>query len=136
MKRTSRVALCGAMIVSLWLAGCGGDGPNVPPEIQELTLGATTNPMGNDEAIHGVFEFTDPDGNARSVAFEVLLPDGTVQDLPPQPVDGLNHRNQGSVSFSLTYPRDRLGRYEVTVWLIDAQGLESNRLTGTTYSRM
>jgi len=40
------------------------------------------------------------------------------------------------VSFSLTYSRDSVGRYEVTVWLIDARGLESNRLTGTTYSRM
>lgn len=136
MKWTSTVALYSAMIVSLWLAGCGGDGPNAPPEIRELTLGATTNPMGSDEAIHGIFEFTDSEGNAGSIAFEVLLPDGTVEDLPPQPVDGLSHRTQGSVSFSLTYPRDRLGRYEVTVWLIDAQGLESNRLTGTTYSRM
>lgn len=127
-----RVLVC---VLGLGLAACGGDGGQSAPEIQALTLGATTNPMGNDEAIHGVFEFTDADGDAVSVAFEVLLPDGTVQDLPPQAVDGIEGRRYGTVSFSLTYSRDTLGRYEVTVWLVDAQGRESNRLTGTTYSR-
>ncbi len=124
-----------SLCLCLWLAGCGG-GPETPPEIRELTLGATTNPMGEDEAVHGVFEFTDTDGDAESIAFEVLLPDGTVQELPPQAVSGLPSHHHGTVSFSLTYSRDSVGRYEVTVWLIDAHGLESNRLTGTTYSRM
>ncbi len=128
--------------LGLWLGlgivGCDGADGGVPPEIRGLTLGATTNPMpmGDDEVVHGVFEFTDPDGDAESIAFEVLLPDGTVQDLPPQPVDGLGDHRLGTVSFSLTYSRDTMGRYEVTVWLVDSQGLVSNRLTGDTYSRM
>jgi hypothetical protein len=120
----------------LWLSGCGGDGGGVPPEIRALTLGATTNPVGDEEAIHGVFEFSDADGDAESIAFEVLLPDGTVQVLPPQAVQGLDNQPLGTVSFSLSYSRDGMGRYEVTVWLVDAQGLESNRLTGTIVSRM
>lgn len=128
-------ALYCAVGLCLWLSGCGGNESQSAPEIQALTLGATTNPMGDDEAIHGVFEFTDPDGDAASIAFEVRLPDGTVQDLPPQAVEGLDNRKYGTVSFSLTYSRDTMGRYEVTVWLLDAHGQESNRLTGTIYSR-
>jgi len=132
---TMRTLYC-TIGICLWLAACGGDGGGSPPEIQTLTLAATTNPMGNDEAIHGVFEFEDPDGDAASIAFEVLLPDGTLEALPPQTMDSLEHLKRGTVSFSLTYSRDTMGRYEVTVWLLDAQGLESNRLTGTIYSRM
>ena len=46
-----------------------------------------------------------------------------------------NRFEHGTVTFSLRYPRDPIGRYELTVWLVDEGGRASNRLSGTIYSR-
>jgi hypothetical protein len=124
------------LVVCSGPGGCGQDSEPAPPEIHGLSLPQSTTLLDSgDEAIYGFFEFEDPNGDAQRVVFEVELPDGTVDEVEPMSVAGLEGRPSGTVSFSLVYSRDTTGRYDLTVWLVDAAGLPSNALTGTIYSR-
>jgi hypothetical protein len=91
--------------------------------------------VAGEDVIYGAFEFSDADGDADLIMYEVVLPDDTTRVIGPDKVPGLYNRSRGTVTFSLRFPRDPAGMYEVTVWLLDAEGLESNRLSGTTVSR-
>ena len=107
-----------------------------PPVIEGLILGEHTVIVGEDDQISGAFEFHDPDGDAERIVLEVRLPDDTLRVFGPSEVVGLINQEHGTVTFSLRFPRDPVGAYEITVWLVDEDDLESNRLTGTVYSRM
>ncbi len=134
--RPSRAWLTLSIVLALGLSACGDQSDPAPPEIQNLILAPTTTILdGGDEAIYGIVEFSDPNGDAANIVIEVELPDGTIDEIDPIPLEGIHGSESGSVSFSLVYSRDNAGRYGLTVWLLDASGRASNELTGTIVSR-
>lgn len=98
-------------------------------------MGPTTVIVDGEDVINGTFEFSDPEGDADRLVFEVVLPDGNTRVIGPHSVQDLFRRTRGTVTFSLRFARDPAGRYEVTVWLMDRNGWESNRLAAVTVSR-
>jgi hypothetical protein len=115
------------------LTGCGdeADDEGSPPSIANLTADQATAPINTTTVIQVTFDFMDQDGDADRVAAEIRAPDGAVQSIPPQTVQGMAGRSAGTVVVALVVMPQVTGVHEIDLWLVDQADNRSNTLTVT-----
>ncbi|MBI5527170.1 MAG: hypothetical protein HY897_12615 [Deltaproteobacteria bacterium] len=107
-----------------------GQGGGSAPVISELTYSPDTGTAGTQITISGSFMFTDADGDVSKVATGATPPGGAFQEGPVAEIQGAG-KTQGQAMFILALLPTVAGEYTFEVWLIDAAGNASNRLSGT-----
>lgn len=121
------------------LAGCGGGGggggnAGNAPVIANLRYApgfAQLNAGGGTVTVTGSVDFTDPDGDVSSVVIETFDPAGQPLGSTTTPVPGAAGLRSGTVTVSVLAPTTVAGDFTFQVFVADATGRTSNRLTGT-----
>lgn len=127
------VRLTGIIMV-LVLAACGGGGgggappQNRAPQISNLLLSQTTfdrDASGQLASVSATIDYTDPEADIVEVLLQV--DDGSVLSLAVQGSIPTSGQLIGQIDFSLA----ESGVFTAEVWVVDAAGNSSNRLTAT-----
>lgn len=113
-----------AVVLSLVTIGCAGD----PPSISNLSLVPDRVTVGESTQVNGGLDFADPDGDIEELFFALSIndsePEQTSQDVPEA-----TDFTDGRMAFILMLTPPAVGLIDVEVWLVDADGSESNHLT-------
>jgi hypothetical protein len=107
-----------------------GQGGGSAPVISDLAYDPKTGTAGTQVNISGNFNFTDADGDVAKVASGATPPGGAFQEGPVAEIAGAG-KTQGQAMFLLALLPQVAGEYTFEVWLIDAAGNASNRLSGS-----
>lgn len=113
------------------LAACASDDNGTAPTISNLTLSPSTLPVGQQTTINGSLGFSDPDGDLVDLGVELTLPDQSKQTLPMTALQNVGTMTNGSIAWALIVVPPTAGTYRLALWIVDANGNESNRLDGT-----
>ena len=100
------------------------------PIVSDLKYSPDTATVGQKTTVNGSVTFEAPNGNVTLLGLAITLPDGTSQDLPKIEVKDAAGLKKGWTSFVFYLVPPAAGTYDFEVWLVDADGNESNRLTG------
>lgn len=134
MNRVNQI--CRVFVLGFALiAGCGGDGgseqPGIgtAPQISNLTVSQTSVPyLAGDGTINitGQFDYIDPDLDITTVRVDIS--DGTSLSIDvPIPLPAAT----GSLVGEFMISTAQLGEFSADVWVVDASGNTSNRLSTT-----
>lgn len=113
-----------AVVLSFVAIGCAGD----PPSISNLSLIPDRVTVGETTQINGGLDFADPDGDIEELFFGLSL-NGSEPEQASQDVPEATDFTDGRMAFILMLTPPEAGPIDVEVWLVDADGSESNRLT-------
>lgn len=113
---------------ALGLVACGGEG--TPPEISALSYQPDTATVGETVTIAGTLDFADEDGDLDLIAITAIDPDGIVSDLPPTMIQGVDGMTSGTIGIQVFLVVSKAGTYDFDLFVVDADGNESNRLSG------
>jgi hypothetical protein len=124
---------------ALLLVGCGGNGDgfgtiepeplpveSASPEISSLAVSPDTVLLMQGEgnvAVRAEFSFSDEDLDIETMHIE--MSDGNSQSIPLETIDTVS----GTLSEEFTVSTEESGTVAVEIWLIDAAGNSSNRLS-------
>jgi hypothetical protein len=123
MRTTILLASC------LALAACTDD--PTAPTISNMTYSPTSLPVGVQTTITGNVKFTDPDGDLDQLAVEITLPNQSKQMLPMVDLQSVGSMTDGSFAWAMIVVPPTAGTYDMSLWVVDASGLESNKLEGS-----
>jgi hypothetical protein len=126
-KRELFLGAVTACVAALAAAGCAA---GEPPSISNLALAPTTITAGEATQVTGGVDFEDADGDVSDVFFGLAL-DGEDQGETSQEVAGADGLSSGRAAFILQLQPPVPGEIDVSVWLVDAEGNESNTLSET-----
>lgn len=130
-RRTNGAWMAAGALTLAAMHGCGGDGETDAPSISDLSYeadGVTTD----GGMISGEFAFEDPDGNVIELYIRIRSPSGTETQLDPSMLDLMEDATSGGVTFDIRLTSlSQSGTWEFDVWVRDADGNDSNELTGT-----
>ena len=125
------VAIVSSVTVLLGAAGCDDpEAHEAAPSIQALDYGPETATVGQQVSVVGTFAFRDPDRDIGHIAFLIVAPDDSVQEVPPQEVPSLRGQRSGTVEFTLNLEPTMAGDHTFEVWVLDDTDFESNHLEG------
>jgi len=105
-------------------AACAGE----PPSISNLTLSPDVVPAGTSTQVSGSVDFSDPDGDVEELVFSLAM-NGETPGEASQEVPTAAGLEQGTVAFILLLQPPETGTVDIGVWLVDADGSESNHLS-------
>lgn len=111
------------------LAACTSEGAS--PEIASLTYSPESLTVGQQTTITGTFTFDDPDGDLDELGAEVVMPGGARQAFPMTDVRNVATTTEGTITWAMVVVPPAAGAYQLELWVTDADGNASNRLTGT-----
>ncbi len=117
------------------LVGCGDGKEGNAPSISNLDYSPTTAAVGDFPVVSGTFDFSDVDADAELLGVAVDTPSGQHGAAPPEPAQGVNGQETGTVFFAFQLDTSSAGSYDFELWLIDEQGNASNRLVGLVYAQ-
>jgi hypothetical protein len=122
-----------ALVSVVALAACGGDSDDdgVAPTIANLELSPSTVPSAKATALSGTVDMNDPDGDASLLAAEVTPPTGPKQALPRSQLQGASGVRGGKLQVALFLQPPSPGAYLIELFVVDAKGHESNRVSIT-----
>ena len=127
-----------AFAVGLSLLGCSSDDDSdkgAAPTISNLTLAPLDLETGKVTNLSGTVSISDADGDVTQVGVDAKLPDGRTQSLPSAPAQGANGVKEGQLALALAFGPPAAGAYELSLFVIDAKGNQSNRLTVTVTAK-
>jgi hypothetical protein len=119
--------LCLALFLSL--AACATD--STSPTISDLTSSTSTMTVGQQATVGGTLTFEDPDGDLAQLAGEIRMPDDTIHAIPNADVRGVGSLTTGTLGWQMFVVPPMAGTYTLTLWVIDEEGNESNRVETT-----
>lgn len=128
----SFISLFLPVIAGFVLTACGeggGGGDPTPPSISNLQYGPATvylNEGGGTVMISGTVDFQDTGGDVTTARF--ISSAGADLVIP---VSGMAGSASGTIQGSFTVGTTTLGDYTFDVWIVDANGSNSNHLSGT-----
>jgi len=124
-----------AIAAGLFVIGCssenGGGDTGSAPTITDLSLSPGEVEAGKATALSGTVGIDDSDGDVAQIGVEVTLPNGTKQSLPKAPAQAAGGVKEGQLALAMAFGPPSAGAYELTVFVVDSKGHESNRLTTT-----
>ena len=122
--------------VVLFVVACGGDDAvegedgGEPPRISGLTYDPATIPVGSPTTITGTLTFEDPDGDVARFGLAVTPPGGESQELPKVDIANAQGVKRSPTQVAFFVQPQVPGPHEFEVYVVDAEGHESNRLAG------
>lgn len=127
-----------AAVFAATVAGCSGDDSpetsGTAPIIADLSYTPSTVKVGEQSVIQGRLAFEDADADVTELAVELRSSAaGTAQAMPRQKTNSTGIA-KGELQLVLVVAAPAAGDYEFSVHLVDAQGHESNRLSGTLHA--
>ncbi|HVH47447.1 MAG TPA: hypothetical protein VM925_34165 [Labilithrix sp.] len=105
------------------------------PTISDLTYGPNETNVGQSTLVSGELVFEDVDGDVAELALEVRVPGTDVPQALPRQSTKANGTQNGKVAIVVSLAPPVVGDYEFVVYLVDAKGNESNRLTGVIQAK-
>lgn len=117
----------------LSLLACSSDDEDkgAAPKISDLTLSPLEVEVNKQVAISGTLTIDDPDGDVAQVGVDATDGSGRKQSLPKTPAQGASGVKQGQIAVALAFGTNVAGSYELSFFVVDAKGNESNRLAAT-----
>lgn len=127
---------CSALAIATLLAGCSDDDASeasgTAPQIADLSYTPTTLKVGAQAIVQGRIAFEDADADVAELTIELRTAAGT-QAMKPQKTNTTGIA-KGELQLVLVVTPPAAGDYDFSVYVIDAQGHASNRLTGTVHA--
>ncbi len=112
------------------IAGCGGgSAPGPELTISNLTWDPKTAPIATLTTFTASLTYEDSERDIAAIDLDWKDPTGKTVDYPAGSIS--KPAPSGTVSVSLQLIPPNTGRYLFDLWLIDAAGHPSNKLTGT-----
>lgn len=111
-------------------AACATDDGSTPA-ISDLTGSPSTMTVGQQATVGGTMLFDDADGNLVHLSGEIVLPDDTVRALAKTSLTGVGTMTSGTLAWQMIVVPPMAGSYTLSLWVIDADGHESNHLDMT-----
>jgi len=121
-------------LAALALLACD-DAPGAAPSISELSYAPHEAPVASPFQVTGQLDFTDPDGDLAAIVFQITAPDGTLSAPSRSTLRGTDGLTAASLQITFTAIAPAAGDYDFDVWVEDAAGHTSNRLTGLVTAR-
>lgn len=125
MKFQLETAALSALLATL-AVGCSSE----PPQISNLQYDEVTLHVGDTDTLTGTFDFSDPDKNVKTIGIEITLPSGEKGELPRSQLSGTDGMSSGTVNWALFLMPKVAGDFGFSLFVIDADGNQSNRLHG------
>jgi hypothetical protein len=128
----NKTLLVSVMVVGLGApsVGCVAD-EGTPPEISSLSYSPETTGVGQTATISGTIEFVDDDGDLELLGLTAIDPGGLQSDLPMSQIQGVAGTTEGTIGIQVFLVTSMVGTYQFEIFVVDAEGNESNRLAGT-----
>jgi hypothetical protein len=122
-------------LAALALSACDDAPDGAAPSISELSYAPDEAPVASPFQVTGQLDFTDPDGDLVAIVFQITAPDGTPSAPSRSKLSGTDGLTAASLQITFTAIAPAAGDYGFEVWLEDAAGHTSNRLTGLVTAR-
>ena len=123
------------LLLCLALAACASDDDTAAPTISNLTASPSSLPVGQQTTVSGTVMFSDPDGDLDQLGVEVTLPDQSKQALPMTDLQNVGTMTEGTIAWALIVVPPSAGRYDMKIWVTDAEGDPSNQLMGSAMAQ-
>ena len=133
MKHNAMMLGMAAGLMALSM-GCGTD-EGSPPEISSLSYSPDTATVGETITIAGTVDFVDDDGDLDLLGLTAVDPNGVASDLPMSEIQGVAGTTEGTIGIQMFLVMNTAGTYEFELFVVDAEGNESNRLAGTVQAQ-
>ncbi|MGE0870746.1 MAG: hypothetical protein AB7P03_19425 [Kofleriaceae bacterium] len=124
-----------SIVIGLAVVSCSSEDISSPPEISDLAFSPAIWPVGQTSAVNGSVAVHDLDGDVKQLGMVIRHPDGTERSLPLANVPANDGTADTKISIVLAMMPSEPGHYTFDIWVIDALGHESNRLTGEADAR-
>jgi hypothetical protein len=111
-------------------SGIGTPDPSIP-SVSNLTLSQVQNSGGGNLSFNMSFSFTDQGGDLSSVTVFAYDANGTIVAMNTTPLAGYAGQTTGTVTSVLTVSTATKGSFSGGVYVSDAGGRQSNRLSTT-----
>ena len=132
----SRILLAALALITTPVLGCTADAADEtakgsPPKLVDVTLDKNEIAVGALETVKVTLAYSDVDGDVAKVGEQLVTPSGTSQSPNVVEVGEATGQKEGTHAFALQIAAPAAGVAEVSFWLIDQQGNESERITRT-----
>ncbi len=102
------------------------------PRVTNLQIEDRVIKVGVAVPMRGAVDVSDPDGNLATLHLAMKRPDGSAFAALDVPITGAAGQTSGNLPYGFDFTADMPGRYTLEVWVDDADGHSSNRLTTVT----
>jgi len=99
------------------------------PTISSLAIDTDAVRIGETRTLSGTFQFQDGAGDVSELYMKIGMPNGKEMLSPPTELATTRGLLTGSIEVELGGVFPLPGQYELTVWVRDEKGNDSNRLT-------
>jgi hypothetical protein len=124
-----------AFAAGLSFFGCSSDDGaadnGTAPKISDLTVTPTEIEVGKQAALSGTITIDDPEGDVAQVGVDATVPGGQKQSFPKTAAQGASGVKQGQIGIALAIVPPAAGAYDLSFFVVDGKGNESNRLSVT-----
>jgi hypothetical protein len=117
-----------ALTLAVALPACDEDDPGSAPTISDLAVDASGVRIDEPSLVLLNFSFEDPDGDLDMVTIS-LQAGGEAQEVQA-PIEGAADVTEGEVPAAMAVQIAAAGTYSFGLWVVDAEGNESNHLDG------
>jgi hypothetical protein len=133
---SSRLILAAIALLTAPLPGCTSDATGEaeegsPPTLVDVTLDKTEIAVGALETVKITIAYADADGDIAKMGEQLVTPSGTSQSPNILDLGEAAGQKKGTYAFALQIAAPAEGAAEVSFWLIDQQGNESEKVTRT-----
>ena len=141
MLRSSSIVVALPCLIASWaLAACGDEGgpsgivrEGDAPTIKNLVVDKKQIPVAKQTTVSGSFIFDDPDGDLESMMLEVISSGGTQQTSLK--MQNMNLVTTAQLRFQIQLQPAEPGKLDFSVWVTDALGHASNKLSGSVAAK-
>ncbi len=131
-----RTILTALSLITIPVLGCSADASDSaekgsPPKIVDVTLDKTEIAVGKLETVKVTIAYADADADITKVGQQLVSPSGTSQSPNVLDIGEASGQKEGTHAFALQIAAPAAGDANVSFWLVDAQGNESEKVTRT-----
>ena len=116
--------------------GCSADAADEtdkgsPPKLVDVTFDKNEIPVGALETVKVTITYSDADGDVAKIGEQLTTPSGTSQSPNVVELSEAAGQKEGTHAFALQIAAPAAGAAEVSFWLVDRKGNESDKVTRT-----
>ena len=131
-----RVLFAALSLITAPVFGCSDDAAETaekgaPPTLVDVTLDKTEIAVGALETVKITISYSDPDGDVAKLGEQLVTPSGTSQAPNVLDLPEAAGQKEGTHALAFQIAAPAAGEAQVSFWLVDAQGNESEKVTRT-----
>lgn len=129
-----RTVLTALSLTTISILGCSGDDDTKKgsaPKLVDVTLDKAEIAVGALETLKIAVTYSDADGDVAKLGEQLVAPSGTSQSPNVIDLPEASGQKEGTHALALQIAAPTVGEANVSFWLVDQQGNESEKVTRT-----